>query len=516
MKEKPAYDSNEEDPNEDDGLTKKSKKTTKIARHLPLGLDLGSEKIEARPEKPRLSISERLLQQMEEAKNKSTEQDKDANEPKEVEEATDSTFSPPPAEVPVETKATGDALEATDWSAEGEIEGEDGEIDLSKAVDESAAEPTEEFVEIPPEPVEDDTAIETAPVEPELLATGLAAEGAPELPEETEPTVREHPVSTGIEAAARPWYNATEADRARHEHAQELNDAEYYAEKRGVRRGLGAGLAFGWLFGRHGKKKAQKEHKQQMSSKDKEIKNLKVEQSVAAERLEAVKRTQEQLSSNIRTQELKRAGEASDEAQRPLGAGEQAEITKKTPEASVLTAAGAALILGERMTAVAAENRPASTRSVNAEKLPEDQAITEETYQSADGRRIETSAWHRIEVDEKTGKPVDDPEVAYGEEFQRERRQEILKRGSNGGGSSSASALGGLAASATTDNVQDGVDEPNTEKWDGSLEVPKPEFDSPHEHLTAGNELLRHTSKPITWAIAIVIVIVLFVLGILR
>jgi len=43
-------------------------------------------------------------------------------------------------------------------------------------------------------------------------------------------------------------------------------------------------------------------------------------------------------------------------------------------------------------------------------------------------RRVETSAWHRIEVDKKTGKAVEDPTVAYGEEFQNEQHQEQLRR----------------------------------------------------------------------------------------
>jgi hypothetical protein len=43
-------------------------------------------------------------------------------------------------------------------------------------------------------------------------------------------------------------------------------------------------------------------------------------------------------------------------------------------------------------------------------------------------RRVETSAWHRIEVDKKTGQAVKNPELAYGEEFQNEQHQEQLRR----------------------------------------------------------------------------------------
>jgi hypothetical protein len=38
--------------------------------------------------------------------------------------------------------------------------------------------------------------------------------------------------------------------------------------------------------------------------------------------------------------------------------------------------------------------------------------------------RLETSAWHSIEVDNKTGRPVENPTFAYGAEYYRERAQE--------------------------------------------------------------------------------------------
>lgn len=43
-------------------------------------------------------------------------------------------------------------------------------------------------------------------------------------------------------------------------------------------------------------------------------------------------------------------------------------------------------------------------------------------------RRVETSVWHRIEVDKKTGKAVEDPTFAYGEEYHHEQHQERLRR----------------------------------------------------------------------------------------
>src|SRR5690606_25713155 len=62
------------------------------------------------------------------------------------------------------------------------------------------------------------------------------------------------------------------------------------------------------------------------------------------------------------------------------------------------------------------------------ERAPEHQPITEETYTVPKTSKVEMSAWHRIELDKKTGKVVDNPKVEYGEAFAREQRQEKLAK----------------------------------------------------------------------------------------
>jgi hypothetical protein len=44
-----------------------------------------------------------------------------------------------------------------------------------------------------------------------------------------------------------------------------------------------------------------------------------------------------------------------------------------------------------------------------------------------DDHRLEQSAWHRIELDSKTGKVVESPTIAYGQEFKREQGQEMWR-----------------------------------------------------------------------------------------
>jgi hypothetical protein len=43
-------------------------------------------------------------------------------------------------------------------------------------------------------------------------------------------------------------------------------------------------------------------------------------------------------------------------------------------------------------------------------------------------RKVENSAWHRIEIDKKTGNAVKDPTLAYGEEYHHEQHQEQLRK----------------------------------------------------------------------------------------
>lgn len=62
---------------------------------------------------------------------------------------------------------------------------------------------------------------------------------------------------------------------------------------------------------------------------------------------------------------------------------------------------------------------PSSTAPVSPEITP-----PETPSELPPDRRVETSAWHRIEIDTKTGKLVEKPSLEYGEEYYRERAHE--------------------------------------------------------------------------------------------
>lgn len=76
--------------------------------------------------------------------------------------------------------------------------------------------------------------------------------------------------------------------------------------------------------------------------------------------------------------------------------------------------------------------QPEENKAKKLEKLapvPKQQPENiDEPLEVSPDRRVETSSWHRIEIDKKTGKAVENPELAYGEEFQREQHQEQLRQ----------------------------------------------------------------------------------------
>ena len=549
MKENLGFNSSEDDSSEDGEENKKTKKSTKIPRRLPFGLKLDQEN-DTTVEKPRLSIGERLLQQMELKAVKTKEAEKLQGDTDKKTDSTDVIEAPVEVDAPIddawaessdsehaelhvdeETVATepiADVLNVS-WDNEGELT-DDSEIDLSGNSPSEAtgdpAETSEEFVVLPVETSthEDE---EPVPVDPELLDSGLGDSEPPEpsedAPEYTEPAEPErHVATTGAVAAERTWYDAAEADVVRRAHETELNDAEYYAEKRGKSQGVAAGLFAGWLFGRRGKKKAQKEHVKELKTKNKEINDLKSEQFTAQERIKTIQRNQEQLQSNIQA-ESARASQESAKKNTEAAMVEKSAASNPSIERSSVGESNAFLVETAATAAIAGNKSRSTEKAKSAETQPENKEITEDTYHSSEGSRVETSAWHRIEIDEKTGKPIESPDVAYGEEFRRERRQEILPKDRTGGTSGgSANLIGGVATAAlasiagvSTVGQASALSAVPATPGDKSKALDVAQL-AVHPHLSAGNEVLHYASKPLTWAIAVIVVLLLFVVGILR
>lgn len=529
--DKSKFSKAELDDDDDEDEKKEKKHTPKRAP----GISFEKVKTDEEKEKERvkrLSFTDRLLESIG-IKPEKKEDDKDKDEPKaeekvDIEDATQADKLPVELEEDNSVAIDGEAtiteqakagekpldqkvLEAADWEAEPVTSEEKVE-----KTEPSTPEAKADFAEVPVA-TEKDEEVEIAPVEPELLETGLESESRA-VPSEDEPhildaeeaepetadtTTTHYMAGSGWAggAGSSPWYNAAAADRAR---AKALEDAENQGHRAGVRRGLGTGLLFGWMFGRHGKKKQAREFEKKLKSRDQEIHGLKKEQSVAQQHLEAVKRTQEHLQSNIASLQ------------------ENAPRMPENAPNNKLTA----IELAKREVALKALEKSLTEKSHEKLKTEIKKVLTGEPVHVDEGKRVETSAWHRIEVDKKTGAVVKDPELAYGKEFRREQKEVFRedatdtedafdqdksdKRASSTVGGS-AYLLGGLAATSFdhTDSTY------SSSKQESGL-ASGPLIEKAIKDYEKKKGVLRFATSPYVWLAAVLVVAVLFLIGILN
>lgn len=74
-----------------------------------------------------------------------------------------------------------------------------------------------------------------------------------------------------------------------------------------------------------------------------------------------------------------------------------------------------------------AERNPAQLKPEQQPKQPlPEQPVAAEEVKPLEGHHIEKSTWHKIEVDDRTGRVAENTNIVYGEAFQREQRPEQL------------------------------------------------------------------------------------------
>ncbi|MEJ0072895.1 MAG: hypothetical protein WDN27_02285 [Candidatus Saccharibacteria bacterium] len=154
---------------------------------------------------------------------------------------------------------------------------------------------------------------------------------------------------------------------------RQLEDELYYAQKSGLQQGLIAGAVAGGAYEHFKHKRREKKQAKRFDAQAKQLENTTKEYGFAV---------QEQTRQNAE-HGRQIAGLKSELAQRP------------SPEK----------LMPQRV----------------PEQIPSD---LPEQLAAPDGHRFETSAWHTIEVDAKTGRPVENPTFRYGHEYYRERAPE--------------------------------------------------------------------------------------------
>ena len=522
---------------EDDDDDEEEKPVRRAHARSLFSVEAIEEKKKKEEAKRKLTLTGSLFERMSGKKDKDEEEekDKDAEKPENEKDGAEGTVAEAPTITETTTgqvtAETQDTVPTTVQTPAAVATGHAGRID------ETAARKNEEPVqeEAPPKPaekVEAPKAVGEAPVElgsPDLpppehaetmpdepegvdvdqLNSGLGMEGPPEPPED-EPTTpaEDEPDDPAVGSTTTHYlrwggsgYGATYgagAPTPRGGYSREdLDDAENRGRRYGTRRGLGAGLLFGWMFGRHGKKKATREHAKEIKAARTEIKELKSEQDMAAERMKAVQNTQGQLRSRLAQAEADktRASKKNEQEQQVLRADTENMHRELQSAKEALEKSGKEK---EAFTAAVGKLKP--------EQAPKHiEAADEELV--TQGNRVETSAWHRIEVDAKTGKVVENPSIEYGEEYKRERSHEIRTEDQNTGFGSAASRLGSFAA--TFGLGRDAGQNSPSQSANSTIEEQE-------KHLKTGAQLLHYASKPLIWAVAVILVVVLFAFGLLR
>jgi hypothetical protein len=160
---------------------------------------------------------------------------------------------------------------------------------------------------------------------------------------------------------------------------QDVEDAVYYATKNGMQRGLVTGLFVGGLYEHFKHRRREKKAEKRYQKQSKQLEEARQNYTFG---LQEQERQQSEASRQLKT------------AERRYSDLEQRQAAEKRPEQHMI-------------------RTPEQVAAENAQQL----AVPE-------GHRLETSAWHTIEVDAKTGKAVEKPAFEYGEEYQHERAPE--------------------------------------------------------------------------------------------
>ncbi len=211
---------------------------------------------------------------------------------------------------------------------------------------------------------------------------------------------------------------------ASRQYQQELQATAINAERYGERRGLLVGLLVGGAI-EHFRHK-RKEHKQakltrkQFAGQHRQIDQLKTQQQFERRQASLLSQKFEQFRGQTKSELTDARARAANERLRAHGPAELPsqrleKLLKRSPT--------------ERLTA--------------AELKPEE---PDEPLQLASNRRLETSAWHRIEIDTQTGKAVENPALAYGREYWHEHQAESIGQLDAKNASAAALAVGSLAS----------------------------------------------------------------------
>ena len=191
------------------------------------------------------------------------------------------------------------------------------------------------------------------------------------------------------------------------EQQRELEHAAYYGRRHGRVEGLLGGIIIGGFFenirNRSRERRLEKQARQERQKQGKRLDNLEFQQNL------------------LRTEQLEQARKADAERyERKAAAKHEMAVV-----AEAQMSEAEALKHAREMSRAAEEqerNKAALIERLNAQAAHQEKLEADNLLLNPENR-IETSAWHAIEVD-KTGHAVQETSIAYGHEYYRERGHE--------------------------------------------------------------------------------------------
>lgn len=225
---------------------------------------------------------------------------------------------------------------------------------------------------------------EVPPVPPENTprTSGSAEDpGRPEAMPIIAPVEELQPYQPAEEAGGSALPNVSQQKRSGEWPAtkKDIDEALHRSAQIHEQRGLVSGLLVGTWFANRGLRRRQKQEGKELSRQGRELKQLR-------EEIQATSLAQQSHETNS-TARFSNVEKRLDNKSTPEKLSNQAEQKS-----------------GQRQV-------EADEQTLEQLNIPSD-------------HRLETSAWHSIEVDNKTGKPVEQPTFNYGREYYRERAQE--------------------------------------------------------------------------------------------
>ena len=289
---------------------------------------------------------------------------------------------------------------------------------------------------------------------------------------------------------------------------QDVEDAIYYATKDGQRRGVVAGALF---FGGYEHFKHRRREKRMVKEAKAQTRKFEHVQEDTRWRLREQASKQSQLERELQAQAATNAHEAVQKRRTmpEYSAGER-PVERRFSVGKV----------SERLAAAKAEKgfkeKLEKLLPKAANKLGKAEAVlAAEQLSVPQDHRLETSAWHTIEVDAKTGKAVENPTFQYGREYYHERAQEAAPRDDKRDAAAGEVALVAAAMAANAASAGASSTQPASADFKGSPSASPQTSQPPQKTSSSSSSQDQPSTGPLwPWITAFVVVVLLILVSV--